>query len=243
MILNLDCSSTRQSPHYIPDDYHESSSSLHPTLYQGHLESVLIPHSLIVQRTNALAQEIHQTYGPNEIIVLLCVLKGASVFFHYLLNALSDLQQPFQYEFIRCSSYSGTSSTHTVLVENMDKLQVILPQRNVIVVEDIVDTGLTLKILLPQLQNTCHPKSLYVCTLLEKRVPRPDLAVEDEGFGVKQAEEEDCANVVAQFCGFSIPNKFIIGFGLDFNDLYRDLKDIWVISELGVSLGGKILTK
>jgi hypoxanthine phosphoribosyltransferase len=114
-------------------------------------------------------------------------------------------------------------------MENTEKLEALLPDRHVIVVEDIVDTGLTLKILLPQLHNTCHPQTLNVCTLLEKRVPRPP-----------QEEGEEGGAVVAKYSGFSIPNKFIIGFGLDFNDLYRDLKDIWVISELGVALGGKI---
>lgn len=240
MILHLDSSSIRKPPHFIPDNYESTLNDLttdvtysYPKLYQGHLDSVLIPHSLILQRTADLAQEIYQSYGPDKVIILLCVLKGASVFFHHLLNALSDVQQPYQYEFIRCSSYSGTSSTNHVLMENTAKLEALLPDRHVIVVEDIVDTGLTLKILLPQLQSTCNPQSLDVCTLLEKRVPCQDHEATEGGDGKNSA-------VVAKYCGFSIPNKFIIGFGLDFNDLYRDLKDIWVISELGVSLGGKI---
>ncbi len=97
-----------------------------------------------------------------------------------------------------------------------------LHQRHVIVVEDIVDTGTTLAHLLPLLQEKAQPKSLEVCTLLEKRL------------------KED-AKVQAKYSGFSIHDHFIVGFGLDYNELYRDVPDIWVISQVGIDFDASTL--
>ena len=120
-------------------------------------------------------------------------------------------------EFLSVSSYSGNKSTGNVKVEGEDddKLSKNLEGRDVIVVEDIIDTGTTLYHLLPLIQKQAKPKSIEVCSLLSKRLPEP-------------------AKVTAKYIGFSIPNHFIIGFGLDYNELYRDLKDIWIISQQGI---------
>ncbi len=97
-----------------------------------------------------------------------------------------------------------------------------LNQRHVIVVEDIVDTGTTLSHLLPLLQEKAQPKSLAICTLLEKRLIEK-------------------AKVKPKYTGFSIPDHFIVGFGLDYNELYRDVPDIWVISQAGIDFDGTTL--
>ena len=95
--------------------------------------------------------------------------------------------------------------------------------RHIVLVEDIVDTGTTLANLLPKLKEF-NPKSVEVCSLLEKRL----------GEGKEPA-------VRPKYCGFSIPNKFIVGYGLDYNELYRDLKDIYVISQKGIDFDAKEL--
>ena len=125
-------------------------------------------------------------------------------------------------EFLRASSYTGTSSTGNVKLLGGSLKSEDVENRHVILVEDIVDTGTTLANLLPQLESF-GPKSVQVCTLLEKRL--------DDG--------EPAAK--AKYSGFSIPNKFIIGYGLDYNELYRDLKDIWVISQKGIGFDASTL--
>lgn len=131
-----------------------------------------------------------------------------------MLEALQELKHGYTTEFLRASSYEGLSSTGDVkLGGGLDYEH--LRGRHVILVEDIVDTGTTLANLIPILEKEAEPKSLQVCTLLEKRLREPP-------------------KTNAKYTGFSIPNHFIIGYGLDYNELYRDVKDIWVISKAGV---------
>lgn len=87
--------------------------------------------------------------------------------------------------------------------------------RHVILVEDIVDTGTTLSHIMPVLEKEAQPKSLQVCALLQKRLDQPP-------------------KIKSKYIGFSIPNHFIIGYGLDYNELYRDVRDIYVISKEGI---------
>lgn len=118
-------------------------------------------------------------------------------------------------EFIRVSSYEGTESTGNVKIGGGIDLE-SLKGKHVILVEDIVDTGTTLSHLIPLLHEKANPASIEVCSLLTKRIEKP----------------QKCS---AKYTGFSIPNHFIIGYGLDFNELYRDIKDIWVISQEGIN--------
>lgn len=124
------------------------------------------------------------------------------------------MRQGYYIEFLRVSSYEGTSTTGNVKVGGGLKFEE-LENKDVIIVEDIIDTGTTLSHLLPVLKEQGKPKSIEVCSLLTKRLDNP-------------------AKVEAKYVGFSIPNHFIIGYGLDYNQLYRDLKDIWVISKEGI---------
>lgn len=90
-----------------------------------------------------------------------------------------------------------------------------LRNKHVVLVEDIVDTGTTLAHVIPELKEMANPASIEVCSLLSKRIEKP----------------QKCS---AKYIGFSIPDHFVIGYGLDFNELYRDTKDIWVISQFGI---------
>jgi len=189
-------------------------TSIYPPEYEGHLDSLMIKRDTILARVRALASMIHQDYEGRRP-VMVCILKGACPFYQHLLDALMDFRQGFLTEFLRVSSYEGTSTTGKVKfsgVFNMEDLK----GRDVILVEDIIDTGTTLSEVIPILREQCPSiKSIEICSLLSKRLPNP-------------------AKIEAKYVGFSIPNHFIIGYGLDYNELYRDLKDIWVISKAGI---------
>lgn len=129
-------------------------------------------------------------------------------------------------EFIRASSYVGTHSTGDVKVDEHDSIVERVRGRHVIVIEDIVDTGTTLAKLLPLLDDCNDTKgcaSLEVCSLLDKRID--DIA----------ARKDLLQNYYPiKYIGFSIPNVFIVGYGLDYNELYRDIPDIFTISQMGI---------
>ncbi|KAL7492126.1 hypothetical protein ACHAWT_001415 [Skeletonema menzelii] len=198
----------------------ESQDRIYPPEYEGHFSRLLIKREEIIERANNLAKAIHKDYKGKRPVIL-CVLKGASSFYLHLLEALQDLRQGFYTEFLRLSSYEGTETSGTVKIGGGLNYQ-DLTGKDVLIVEDIIDTGTTLFHLLPILEKEAKPKSLEVCTLLTKRLHTP-------------------AKCEAKYVGFSIPNQFVIGYGLDYNELYRDLKDIWVISQQGIDFDPKDL--
>jgi hypoxanthine phosphoribosyltransferase len=138
-----------------------------------------------------------------------------------LLDSLQDLKQGYSTEFLRASSYKGTETSGKVELSGGLKIE-DLQGKDVIIVEDIVDTGTTLSHMVPILQEQAQTKSIAVCTLLSKRLEKPAL-------------------YHPKYIGFSIPNHFIVGYGLDYNELYRDVKDIWVISQKGIEFDANTL--
>jgi hypoxanthine phosphoribosyltransferase len=147
-------------------------------------------------RVRELAHLLHADYAGQRPI-LVCTLKGACPFYMHLLEALQELRQGYDMEFVRASSYDGTASTGIVTL--LGELPVAtLTGRHVIMVEDIVDTGTTLATIVPLLKEKGKPASIQVCTLLDKRL-----------------DGADEKKFVASYCGFSIPNLFIIGYGYD----------------------------
>jgi hypoxanthine phosphoribosyltransferase len=192
---------------------------IYPSEYEGHFDSLMISSQDIKSRVQQLAALIRREYDGTRP-VLICMLKGACPFFIHLTDALQELRQGYDTEFVRVTSYDGTSTTGNVQVVGELKVE-SLRNRNVVLIEDIVDTGTTLSSLIPLLKEQGSPASVKVCTLLDKRL-------EDSALDKLQAD----------FIGFSIPNKFIIGYGLDYNEFYRDLKDIFVISQAGIDYGG-----
>lgn len=173
----------------------------------------MIDASQIRRRVGELARILHEDYK-GQRPVLLCTLKGACPFFSHLTEALQELRQGYQTEFVRASSYEGTESSGIVSLSAWKPQH--LEGRHVVIVEDILDTGTTLAHMVPELMAQCQPKSVSVCTLLDKRL------------------EGKTKKYEAKYVGFSIPNHFIIGYGLDYNELYRDVKDIFVISQAGI---------
>jgi len=171
-------------------------------LYPGDIESVLLSEDQIQARTAELGALVGQDYRDalsGQDLLLVTVLKGAVMFVTDLARAIP---LPTQLEFMAVSSY-GSSTSSSGVVRILKDLDRDIHDRDVLIVEDIVDSGLTLSWLLRNLA-TRHPRSLKVCTLLRK----PD--------AVRAA-------VDISYVGFDIPNEFVVGYGLDYAERYRDL--------------------
>lgn len=170
------------------------------TRYGDDIEAVLISEEALKQRIQQLADRVSEQYRDEEDdLILVCVLKGAVFFITDFARALSI---PSQMEFMAVSSYGNSVSSSGVVRILMD-LDRDIEGKNVLIVEDIIDSGLTLSWLIKNLRNR-KPKSLEVVTLLRK----PE--------AVKT--KVDLFDV-----GFDIPNEFVIGYGLDYAERYRDL--------------------
>ena len=168
--------------------------------YGDDLESILIDEETLHARINELAKATADRFRDEEDdLILICVLKGAVFFITDFARAI-DI--PTQLEFMAVSSY-GNSTSSSGVVRILKDLDRDIEGRNGVIVEDIIDSGLTLSWLLKNLRNR-NPKSLSVVTLLRK----PEA----------QKVQIDLAEV-----GFDIPNEFVVGYGLDFAERYRDL--------------------
>ena len=180
------------------------SSIVRAGLRTGESVRVLIPHTRVKTRLKQLAKEIRRDL-PKEPLHLIGVLKGC-VFF--LADLARELGGEVSFDFMAVSSYGkGTDSSGEVkLVKDLD---VSIEGKTIIVVEDILDTGLTLKYLL-RLFAERKPKNLRVVVLLDKIDRR-------------------IADVRADYVGFTIPNEFVVGYGLDFAERYRNLADVCVL--------------
>jgi hypoxanthine phosphoribosyltransferase len=171
-------------------------------VYEGDIASVLISEDEIRRRIVELAEEIAKRYpegAPEGDLLLVGVLKGAIFFMTDFARALPI---PTQMEFMAVSSY-GSSTSSSGVVRILKDLDKDIAGRHVLIVEDIIDSGLTLSWLMRNL-STRNPASLEVVTLLRK----PDAIKVDI----------NVANV-----GFDIPNEFVVGYGLDYAERYRDL--------------------
>jgi len=172
--------------------------------YPGDIKSVLLSSETIQTKVAELAAQIGEDYRETidtngQDLLLVTVLKGAVFFVTDLARAIP---LPTQLEFMAVSSY-GSSTSSSGVVRILKDLDRDINERDVLIVEDIVDSGLTLSWLLRNLA-TRHPRSLRVCTLMRK----PD-AVRDD--------------VDIAYVGFDIPNEFVVGYGLDYAERYRDL--------------------
>jgi hypoxanthine phosphoribosyltransferase len=168
------------------------------------LGEVLIDEAALRQRVAALGEEISSDYDGRDVL-LVGVLKGA-VFF--MADLMRELALPCEIDFMAISSYGeGTDSSGVVRI--LKDLDSNITGRHVLVVEDIIDTGLTLSYLMRNL-SAREPASLEVCALL-----------------VKHGRRE--SDVPVKYVGFEIPNRFVVGYGLDFAERYRNLPHVAVL--------------
>jgi hypoxanthine phosphoribosyltransferase len=169
------------------------------------IDRILIDKQQLQTRTAELAAAITETYEGEEDLLMICVLKGGYMFLSDLSKAI---ERPHEIDFMGISSYgSGTVSSGAVQII-MD-LKEPIAGRNVLIVEDIIDSGRTLDYMRRNLLAR-NPASLRICTLLNKP-SRREIDVEIE------------------FLGFDIPDEFVVGYGLDFDELYRNLPFIAVL--------------
>lgn len=167
-------------------------------------KELLIPRGTIERRVEELANQISSDYKEKEP-VLIGILNGVVFFFADLVRRLTV---PTQIDFVRATSYgSGTVSSRDVRFTK--DVEISLQDKPVILVEDIVDTGLTLKHIISRIENK-NPESLRVCALIEK---------------LERRETE----VSIDYCGFRVDEGFVVGYGLDYNENYRDLPDVYVL--------------
>lgn len=170
------------------------------------VEKVLISVVELKNKVTELGQILSRDYAGKNLLAV-GILKGAMVF---MADLVRNISVDVQMDFMAVSSY-GASSKSTGVVRIMKDLEQNIEGRHVLIVEDIVDTGLTLNYLL-EILKAREPASLRVCTLLDKPSRRE-------------------VDVSVDYNGFSIPDEFVVGYGLDYNEKYRNLPEIYVLKK------------
>ncbi|HUW97007.1 MAG TPA: hypoxanthine phosphoribosyltransferase [Anaerolineae bacterium] len=165
---------------------------------------VLITYEQIRQKTEELGRQITEDYEGKDLL-LICVLKGGLMF---LADLMREIQLPVETDFMAVSSYGDATESSGVVRILMD-LDRNVQGRHVLIVEDIIDTGRTLNYIIDNLR-TRGPASIKVCTLLNKPARR-------------------VLDIPLDYVGFTIPDRFVVGYGLDYGQIYRNLPFIGVL--------------
>ncbi len=175
-------------------------------LLAADIEEILIDEQTLKQKVSEMAARINQDYAGREIRMV-GVLKGAAMF---MVDLARQLDLPVLLDFMAVSSY-GKSTTSSGIVRIIKDLDMSIEGKDVLLVEDIVDSGLTLSYLVEYLKAR-NPASLKLCVLLNKPTRRhPGVILEPD------------------YMGFDIPDKFVVGYGLDYAEVYRNLPFIGVL--------------
>ncbi|VAW31823.1 Hypoxanthine-guanine phosphoribosyltransferase [hydrothermal vent metagenome] len=169
------------------------------------IDHILITEEQIQQRIMSIAAAIEADYADDDDLLLICVLKGGYIFLSDLSRAL---KRPHHLDFMGISSYGGGTISQGAVQIIMD-LKQPLAGRNVLIIEDIIDSGHTLRYLRQTLLAR-QPASLKICTLLNKPSRRE-------------------VDVTVDYIGFDIPDEFVVGYGLDFDQMYRNFPFIAVL--------------
>jgi hypoxanthine phosphoribosyltransferase len=165
---------------------------------------ILYSEEQIQQVVNRIGKQISEDYADKDLIMI-SVLKGSLMFMADLMRAITI---PCSIDFLSVSSYgSGTTTTGEVRI--LKDLDISLEGKDVLIVEDILDSGMTLSFLLKSLKAR-HPRSIRLCTLLDK-------------------PERRQVDIKADYIGIQVPDKFIVGYGLDYAEKYRNLPYIGVL--------------
>lgn len=173
--------------------------------YEEFLEEILIPGDVLQARIAELGEEISREYEGKSIL-LVCILRGGVMF---LTDLMRTLTVPHAIDFMAVSSYGTGARQSSGQVRITLDLQSSIEGKDVLLVEDIIDSGYTIASVI-ELLKTRQPTSVRVCTLLDKHERRE-------------------AEVPIHYSGFKIPNKFVFGYGLDLDEYYRNLPFIGVV--------------
>ena len=172
---------------------------------EQNIQEILLSEQQIQERIDQLGQVLTQEYRDKNPVIL-GVMKGVVVFYADMIRRINV---PCQLDFMWVSSYEGTDTTGKVIVKR--DISTDIRDRHVLILEDIYDTGNTLSFVHTHLMAK-HPASLKICTLLDKPSRRkPGITLQ------------------ADYVGFTIPNAFVVGYGLDYNEYYRNLPYIGVL--------------
>ncbi len=188
--------------------YWETPDSITLNWVKKRLRCILIPGEIIQKRIEFMAREITEDFRGSEGLMIVTVLQGAQKFSSELSYLIDN--ENVEFDSVRISSYEDDRSTgegrETMLLKND------ITGKDVLIVEDIVDTGLQMKGFLKRLGNSHHPRSLSLVTLMDKPARREvDLRID--------------------YCGFTVPDEFVVGYGLDYNEKYRNLPFVGVLRE------------
>ena len=172
------------------------------------IEKILVSESEIDALTTRIAKEIDRDYaGDDKNLILVCILKGSIVFMGELMKKITV---PVEIDCMKVSSYgSGTSTSGNVNI-HLDLMRPDLENCDILIVEDIIDSGVTLSYLVKYLLGK-GARSIRTCTLLDKPSRRK-------------------VNLVPDYCGVAIPDEFVVGFGLDYDERFRALPFVGVLS-------------
>jgi hypoxanthine phosphoribosyltransferase len=174
--------------------------------YKKFLDEVLIPEDQLQSRIAELGVEISRDYQGEELL-LICILRGGVMF---LTDLMRHITIPHTIDFMAISSYGAGARQSSGTVRITMDLSTDIRSRHVLLVEDIVDSGRTIASVIEMLE-TRHPKSLRICTLLDKAARRE-------------------VPVALDYIGFDIEDKFVFGYGLDLDEYYRNLPFIGVVN-------------
>ena len=168
------------------------------------IDHILVSEEQLKIRVAELGAQISKDYAGKDLL-LVSILKGAVVFMADLMRAVSI---PCGIDFMVVSSYGGANTSSTGLVKIIKDLDADLSGKDVLIVEDILDTGITLY-LVPMLEMR-NPNSVKICTILSKPSRRK-------------------ADIEPDYCGFAVPDEFVVGYGLDYDEKYRNLSYVGVL--------------
>ena len=172
---------------------------------QGDVAEILLTEDRIRSRVAELGRQVSDDYG-GQRLTLVSVLKGSLPF---MADLMREISIPLRIDLMEVSSYGGASTESSGLVRILKDLSASIAGEHVLLVEDIIDTGLTLNYLLRYLRGK-NPASLRICTLLDKPARR-------------------LVEIPVDYTGFTIPDQFVVGYGLDYGELYRNLRFVGVL--------------
>ena len=169
------------------------------------IQTILVTEEQLQAKVAQLGARISQDYAGKDLL-LVSILKGAVVFMADLMRAVTI---PCSIDFMVVSSYGGTNTETTGLVKIVKDLDADLTGKDVLIVEDVLDTGVTLSNLVPMLKMR-NPSSVKICAILDKPARRK-------------------TDIAADYRGFEVPDAFVVGYGLDYNERYRNLPYVGVL--------------
>ena len=176
-----------------------------PVDLEADVGEVLLSEEQIATRVDELGRQISAEYAGRQL-TLVSVLKGSLPFMADLMRAMTI---PVRIDLMEVSSYGGTATESSGLVRIIKDLSSSIDGQDVLLVEDIIDTGLTLNYLVRYLRGK-NPATLRICTLLDKPARR-------------------LVEIPVDFIGYTIPDQFVVGYGLDYGELYRNLRFVGVL--------------